>query len=82
MDDKVVSRGMFSSAEGLELEVPTGEGGKLVNLNVLYFAPRNENYSGGVDGELPPAIIRCHGGPVSLSADFPFSLFRRGGNEI
>ena len=61
---------MFSLAEGLEFDVPTGEGGKMVNLNVLYFAPKNENYSGGSDGELPPAIIRCHGGPVSPSSFF------------
>ncbi|KAL7412312.1 Alpha/Beta hydrolase protein [Mrakia frigida] len=68
VDEKEVSKGMFSSAQGLEFDVPTGEGGKMVNLNVLHFAPKNENYSGGVDGELPPAIIRCHGGPTSRSA--------------
>lgn len=72
VDEKEVSKGMFSSAQGLEFDVPTGEGGKMVNLNVLHFAPKNENYSGGVDGELPPAIIRCHGGPVSSSIIFLF----------
>jgi hypothetical protein len=60
-----IDPGYFSAAKGLEFDVPLPNSPKPVNLNVLFYPPQNKDYSGGEDGEKPPAIVRCHGGPTS-----------------
>ncbi|CDZ97872.1 Dipeptidyl aminopeptidase [Phaffia rhodozyma] len=69
VDEKVIPPGTFSEGKGLEFDIP-GAGndeGKTVNLNVLFYPPKNARYAGGNDGEKPPAIVSIHGGPTSQS---------------
>ena len=38
-------------------------------LYVVYYAPKNPNYSGSsIPGEKPPSIVHAHGGPTGIAA--------------
>lgn len=58
-----IPAGYFPVSQALELKIPPGDS----PLYVLYSPPSNPNFE-GLDGELPPAIINCHGGPTARVA--------------
>lgn len=66
LDRAVLPAEIFSHGQGLEFEVP-GAGsdeGKSVNLNVIFYPPRNPAFF-AEEGTLPPAVVAIHGGPTS-----------------
>jgi dipeptidyl aminopeptidase/acylaminoacyl peptidase len=56
-----VDGGYLSVAKPIEF--PT-EGGK--NAHAVYYPPRNKDYE-APDGEKPPLVVHCHGGPTGSS---------------
>lgn len=58
---KTVPSEIFPVHQAIALSVPPEN----APLHVLYFPPTNPDYSGGVDGELPPCVLNIHGGPTS-----------------
>jgi dipeptidyl aminopeptidase/acylaminoacyl peptidase len=52
----------FSAPESIEF--PT-EGGK--TAHGFFYAPRNPNYT-GLSGELPPLLVKSHGGPTAATS--------------
>jgi len=59
--DASIDAGYLSPAS--RIEFPTARG---LTAHALYYAPRNRDYS-APDGELPPLLVRCHGGPTSAA---------------
>ncbi|HEV7165579.1 MAG TPA: prolyl oligopeptidase family serine peptidase [Gammaproteobacteria bacterium] len=55
--------GYLSRAEALDFPTTGGERAK-----AWYYPPMNAEHSVPV-GELPPLIVRCHGGPTSMNGD-------------
>ncbi|KAM0791926.1 hypothetical protein ACM66B_004180 [Microbotryomycetes sp. NB124-2] len=60
--DSSIDSGYVSVAE--QIEYPTPDGNTAYGL---YYPPRNKDYGGGLDGEAPPLITHCHGGPTSAA---------------
>ncbi|KAK4046582.1 hypothetical protein OIV83_005952 [Microbotryomycetes sp. JL201] len=58
--DSSIDSGYVSRAQ--QIEYPTPDGSTAYGL---YYPPRNKDYAGGLDGEAPPLITHCHGGPTS-----------------
>ncbi|KAK0461631.1 alpha beta-hydrolase [Desarmillaria tabescens] len=55
-------KGLISLPEPVELQVlPEGR-----TTHAILYLPKNPDYSGGLPGELPPAIFNLHGGPNSM----------------
>ncbi|KAK0207015.1 alpha beta-hydrolase [Desarmillaria ectypa] len=53
---------LISLPEPVELQVlPEGR-----TTHAILYLPKNPDYSGGLPGELPPAIFNLHGGPNSM----------------
>ena len=56
-----------------QMEFPTSNRGESRTAHLIFYPPTNQDYSGGADGELPPLLVKSHGGPTS-SASSAFSL--------
>lgn len=49
------------------------------------YEPKNRDYNGGGEGELPPLIVKCHGGPTSAAGkglDWYIQLFTSRGFAV
>lgn len=57
-----IDSGYFSIPEVIEF--PTTDG---LTAHGFYYAPRNRDYR-GPNGELPPLLVKSHGGPTSAAA--------------
>ena len=57
-----IDSGYFSIPEAIEF--PTTDG---LTAHGFYYAPRNRDYR-GPEGELPPLLVKSHGGPTSAAA--------------
>ncbi len=65
---KLVDDAFISVPEAITFPNQKGE-----PVHAFYYAPKNPNFS-GPDGELPPTIVRLHGGPTgATSAAFRMS---------
>ncbi|KAF9073509.1 alpha/beta-hydrolase [Rhodocollybia butyracea] len=54
----------ISVPRGISLKVPPNND----LLHVVYYHPHNPAYAGtSIDGEKPPCIVNCHGGPTSMA---------------
>ncbi len=58
-----VDTGYVSEAEAIEF--PTAGG---LSAHAFYYPPRNQHYAAPA-GELPPLIVRSHGGPTGATSD-------------
>ena len=61
--DGVPLPGIISLPQPLKLRV--GSNGD--PLHVVYYPPRNPNYSEAIKGEKPPCVVNVHGGPTSFA---------------
>ncbi|KAK4049228.1 hypothetical protein OIO90_005517 [Microbotryomycetes sp. JL221] len=58
-----VDSGYVSRGETIEYPTKDGSG----KAYAVFYPPRNKDYNGGKDGELPPLITHCHGGPTAAA---------------
>jgi len=57
-----ISQDYISAPKPLTLKSQDGE-----PIHVVYYAPRNPEYSGSsIEGELPPCVVNAHGGPTGI----------------
>ena len=61
--ETTVDPGYISEAEAIEF--PTAEG---LSAHAFYYPPRNQHHAAPA-GELPPLIVRSHGGPTGATND-------------
>ncbi len=61
--ETTVDTGYVSEAEAIEF--PTAEG---LSAHAFYYPPRNKHHVAPA-GELPPLIVRSHGGPTGATSD-------------
>ena len=60
--DDPALKAYFSAAQPIEFPTASGR-----NAFGLYYAPRNPDFSAPA-GELPPLLVKCHGGPTSSAS--------------
>jgi dipeptidyl aminopeptidase/acylaminoacyl peptidase len=59
--DVRIDPGYVSTAEAIEFPTENGQ-----TAHALFYRPRNRDFA-APDGERPPLIVRCHGGPTSAT---------------